>query len=52
MSIILFEVLSKSLFYSWEGYKISLSKVIGDWVLHISVEVLAFGRGTSFSFTL
>ena len=52
MSIIVFEVLSKSLGSSSEGSKILLSEVIGDWVLDISIEGLAFGRGTSFSFTL
>ena len=48
MSIIVFEVLSKSLGSSSEGSKLSLSEVIGDWVLDISIEGLAFGRGTSF----
>ena len=52
MSIIVFEVLSKSLGSSSEGSKISLSEVIGDWVLDIFIEGLAFRRGTSFSFTL
>ena len=52
MSIIVFEVLSKSLGPSLEGSKISLSEVIGYWVLDISIEGLAFGRGTSSSFSL
>ena len=52
MSIIVFEVLSKSLGSSLEGSKISLSDVIGYWVLDISIEGLAFGRGTSSSFSL
>ena len=49
MSIIVFEVLSKSVGSSSEGSKISLSEVIEDWVSDISIEGLAFGRRTSFS---
>ena len=52
ISVIVFEVLSKSLGSSSEGSKISLSEVIGGWVVDISPEALAFGKGTSFSFTL
>ena len=38
--------------FSSEGSKISLSEVIGGWVLDISTEELAFGKETSFSFSL
>ena len=52
MSIIIFEALSKSLGSFLEDFKISLWEVIGGSVLYISIERLAFGKGTSFSFSL
>ena len=52
ISISVFENLPKSLGSSSEVSKIPLSEVIGGWVLDISIEGLAFGKGASFSFNL